>query len=179
MSLPPPPTPLRSTFSDDSVHPLSAAIRCNNDSRPSFHSARISALPAAVVPYFRRLDVGEQRAPNVQTAKPALLTLTLSTPSFLDSTLTDGTGQPLYRITTKGTATTIARSDYHHSTRIGDLKWPLRIPAKGKERNADPVLVQIRGESWKLSTHILKQGKFHTYVTSARRALSLFSHHGH
>lgn len=136
------PGALRSSFSSDSLN-------IKPDS-----GARISVLPAAVVPYLRRLDVGDSK-PGPSTGKPSLVTLTLSSPSFLDSKLTDESGHALYRITTKGTGTTLSRADWHSSIRIGDLKWPLRIDTR-----ADTVLVQVRGESYKLSTHILKPPKF-------------------
>jgi hypothetical protein len=118
------------------------------------HSSRSSVL-SSVVPYLRRLDVGEDMPAH---QKSPLLTLRLSSPSFLDSIVNDDiTKEPLYYIKTVGTSTTIRRADpWEGNTKTADINWPGSAPAKGKGIS-DGILIQMRGARWKGSETLLRR----------------------
>ncbi|KAF5386250.1 hypothetical protein D9615_002634 [Tricholomella constricta] len=117
-------------------------------------SSRTSVL-SSVVPYLRRMDGDDSPAHH----KQPLLTLKLSSSTFLDSFVTDDvTEQPLYTIRTVGITTTIKRADpWDGDTRTAEIKWPKTAPAKGKGIS-DGVLIQMRGLRWKGSETLLKRG---------------------
>lgn len=123
-------------------------------SPPAGPSSRVSML-ASVVPYFRRFDGDDSPAQQ----KLPLLTLQLSSPSFLDSFVTDDvTDQPLYTMKTVGTTTTIKRADpWDGDTKTAELRWPKIPPEKGKGVS-DGVLVQMRGVRFKGSETLLRRG---------------------
>jgi hypothetical protein len=132
---------------------------------PSFlpHSSRTSVLSTVVFPYLRRLDIGD----DMQThQKKPLITLKLSSPSFLDSVVNDTlTRHPLYVIKTVGTSTTISRSDpWEGVTKTADIKWPKLIPTKGKGKDSVGVLVQMSGGRWKGAENLLKPSSLSRYV---------------
>lgn len=110
---------------------------------------------SSVVPYLRRLEISDE-VPAVQ--KSPLLTLRLSSPSFLDSSVTDDiTKDPLYIIKTTDTSTSIRRDDpWQGNTKTADINWPKRAPAKGKGVS-DGILIQMRGVRWKGSETLLRK----------------------
>ncbi len=125
---------------------------------------RMSVLAAIKLPYLRRLEIG----PTAYTHKAPLLTLKLSSHSFLDSALKDDlSSRPLYTIQTVGVTTTIIRADpWDGSTKTADIKWPKVLPAKRKGKNVpDYVLVQLKGSRWKGSESFLKPSTSRKYVT--------------
>ncbi|EGO00174.1 hypothetical protein SERLA73DRAFT_160158 [Serpula lacrymans var. lacrymans S7.3] len=93
------------------------------------------SAPSSIFPYLHRLDIGDDMYPRRQ--KMPLLTLELSSLSFLDSVaIDDVTGKPLYAVETVGSSTTIWRSDpWDGMTKAADIRWPkeLHIKGKGKE----------------------------------------------
>ncbi|KAG6861924.1 hypothetical protein C0995_009874 [Termitomyces sp. Mi166 len=113
-------------------------------------SSRASML-ASVVPMLRKQADVVQKTP--------LLTLKLSSPSFLDTTVTDDvTEQPLYTIKTVGPTTTIKRADpWDGDTKTAEIRWSRTIPQKGKNAS-DGVLIQMRGIRWKGSETFLRRG---------------------
>ncbi|GLB36963.1 hypothetical protein LshimejAT787_0400140 [Lyophyllum shimeji] len=122
---------------------------------PSHAGPSRTSVLSSVVPYLRRLDGDETPAHQ----KTPLLTLKLSSPSFLDSYVTDDvTEQPLYTISTVGTTTTIKRADpWDGDTKTAEIKWPKTPPAKGKGIS-DGVSIQMRGIRWQGSETLLRRG---------------------
>lgn len=116
--------------------------------------SRASVL-SSVVPYLRRLEIGDEMPAH---QKSPLLTLRLSSPSFLDSTVNDDiTKEPLYIIRTTDTSTTIRRADpWEGNTKTADINWPRNAPAKGKGVS-DGILIQMRGVRWKGSETLLRR----------------------
>ena len=126
--------------------------------------ARASVL-ASVVPRLRRLDIGDDMSTH---SKLPLLTLTLSSPSFLDSVVNDDfTEEPLYAIKTVGSSTIVQRADHHGEgnakTTTADIKWPKAAPANGKGAS-DGILIQLRGARWKGGETLLRRGTLPGYV---------------
>lgn len=122
--------------------------------RASFSSSRTSVLS-----YLRRDEMPVHH-------KTPLLTLKLSSPSFLDSAITDDiTRQSLYAISTSGTSTTVMRSDpWEGLTTSAEIRWPRVLPAKGKARDSDGVLVQMRGGRWIGGESLLRPGSLLRYL---------------
>ncbi|KAG6818906.1 hypothetical protein H0H93_000399 [Arthromyces matolae] len=113
--------------------------------------SRTSVL-TSVVPMFRK------HADN--TNKTPILSLKLSSASFLDTTVTDdvNTERPLYTIKTFGPTTTIKRADsWDGDTTVAEIRWSKTLPSKGKN-DSDGVTIQLRGMSWKGSETFLKRG---------------------
>jgi hypothetical protein len=134
-----------------------------------FHSApaaRTSVL-ASVVPKLRRLDISDDMSTN---PKPPLLTLKLSSPSFLDSVVNDDfADEPLYVIKTLGPSTSIERADPSHEgnarTTTADIKWPKTVPTSSKGIS-DGILIQLRGARWKGGETLLRRGALPRCVTA-------------
>ncbi|KAJ7217730.1 hypothetical protein GGX14DRAFT_597624 [Mycena pura] len=124
--------------------------------RPS-PAPRVSLI-SAVVPYLRR---GSGPADDMPTHhKAALVTLKLSSQSFLDSVIKDDASRnPLYVIRTTGTSTNILRADPWDSlTKTAEIKWPKVVPTKGKTRETLGVLVQMNSGRWQPAETVLKPG---------------------
>lgn len=100
--------------------------------------------------------------------KQCLLTLKLSSPSFLDSVVSDDRGSPaLYAIRTTGTTTRITRSDpWDGSVEITTIKWP-PSNQKTRSKNWDGLLIQIRNGDWEAGENVLKQSSLLGYVSVA------------
>jgi hypothetical protein len=137
-----------------------------------FASARTTSrlvLPS-VLPHRRRSASGED-----MLQKSPLLTLKLSSPSFLDSEINEDLSRnPIYVIRTQGTSTTITRSDpWEGSTKTAEVKWPKDVPVKGKGKDNDGVLVQMKGGRWESGFSLLRPGSLIRY---RRRCLSPVRH---
>lgn len=119
---------------------------------PSTLSSRASIL-ASVVPMFRKQVDSIQKTP--------LLTLKLSSPSFLDTTVTDDvTEQPLYTVTTFGPMTSIKRADpWDGDTMTAEIKWSRTLPQKGKNA-LDGVHIQMRGRKLRGSDLFFKHSRY-------------------
>ncbi|KAJ7603932.1 hypothetical protein B0H17DRAFT_1232666 [Mycena rosella] len=117
--------------------------------------SRVSVL-SSVVPYLRRSDPDDMSAHH----KSALVTLKLSSPSFLDSVVKDDASpHPLYVIRTTGTSTSVLRADpWDALTKTAEIKWPKVIPTKGKTKETLGVLVQMSDGRWQSADTVLKPG---------------------
>ncbi|KAJ6625859.1 hypothetical protein B0H10DRAFT_596543 [Mycena sp. CBHHK59/15] len=113
---------------------------------------------SSVVPYLRRAS--ETADDMAAHHKSVLLTLKFSSPSFLDSVVSDDTSpKPLYVIRTTGTSTSVLRTDaWDAETKTAEIKWPRVIPTKGKTRETLGVLVQLSDGRWQSGDTILKPG---------------------
>ncbi|KAF8893576.1 hypothetical protein BD779DRAFT_1467893 [Infundibulicybe gibba] len=96
--------------------------------------------------------------------KSPLVTLRLSSQSFLDAELKNGlTGRSLYTIKTAGPYSTIVCNDSPDaSTKLAEIKWPKVPPPprarKGKE--TDGVIIHMKGVRWNGGETLLKYGSF-------------------
>ncbi|KAK7053246.1 hypothetical protein VNI00_003872 [Paramarasmius palmivorus] len=114
---------------------------------PEARTSRTSVISSAVLPYLRRLDITDDM---LAQPKNPLLTLLLSSTSFLNTKVQDGvSGYPLYTIKTESTVTTISRSDtWGESSKAACIRWPKHVPHQGKSekgKGTEDVEVQIRG----------------------------------
>ncbi|KAF9479022.1 hypothetical protein BDN70DRAFT_895237 [Pholiota conissans] len=127
-----------------------------SSSQPSTSAmSRMSFLPSVKIPLFRRSD---NDAPPSHMKDP-LLTVKLSSLSFLDSSVFEITSQTtLYTITTTGTSTTVSRNDPRRGpVKVTVLKWPRVLPSKPTGKDAtECVLVQMRSSRWDLADKLLK-----------------------
>jgi hypothetical protein len=100
--------------------------------------------------------------------KSVLVTLKLSSTSFLDSVVKDDASRnPLYVIRTTGTSTSVLRSDpWDGLTKTAEIKWPKVIPTKGKTKETLGVLVQMSDGRWQTGDTILKPGTLLRYDRS-------------
>ncbi|KAJ7091106.1 hypothetical protein C8R44DRAFT_412283 [Mycena epipterygia] len=119
--------------------------------------ARVSVL-SSVVPYLRRSSETTDDMPTHH--KSALVTLKLSSQSFLDSVINDDASRdPLYVVRTTGTSSSLLRSDpLFGLTKTAEIKWPKVIPTKGKTRETLGILVQMSDGRWQSADSILKPG---------------------
>jgi len=126
----------------------------------SLTSPRVAGLPMVKFPLgpLRRRD--DPNEPPVHTKSP-LLTLKLSSRSFLDSTIGDGTLRgPLYDIKTDGASTTVLLNDHRRfSVKVATIHWPRVLPTKtaGKDYT-DGVQIQFRGTHFLGGETLLKHG---------------------
>jgi hypothetical protein len=117
------------------------------------------STPSTIFPYLRRLDIREDLASRQQ--KNPLLTLKLSSPSFLDSKVHDGlSDNPLYTIETGSSSTSVLRYDpWEGHTKVADIRWTERMPIKGKgKENLQGVTVEMSGSRTKAVEQFLKYG---------------------
>ncbi|KAH7888846.1 hypothetical protein F5I97DRAFT_1925404 [Phlebopus sp. FC_14] len=171
-------TPTFSPYVPPPIQRLSLpALSVSND-QPSSNRASVSPVspaagpsctkPSNIFPYLHRLEIVDDMPSRYK--KSSLLTLKLSSPSFLDAVAMDlASDRPLYSVETVNSSTTIWRSDpWDGSAKIADIRWPRELPLKGKGRdNTHGALVQMNGSRWKETSSFLKDGsigcsrKFH------------------
>ncbi|THU85703.1 hypothetical protein K435DRAFT_869027 [Dendrothele bispora CBS 962.96] len=151
----------RATKDAPSPTPASPRRDLHHHPHPHYHSrherpARSSVVPS-VLPYLRRLDVTDDMSPP---HKPPLLTLKLSSPSFLNTTVKDDLSRtPLYLISTDDSTTTITRSDpWDGPTKAAQIRWSQSSKSKGKGRDVDGVQLTIRDGRWKPVDEFLRTG---------------------
>jgi len=108
--------------------------------------------------FLRRIDTSDDVVSRNLTGKSPLLTLTLSSVSFLSTTAHDGLSQgPLYSMETIGPSTTISRSDpWEGLVTTAEIKWPTRPPPKFKLKESDGILVHLSDGKWRTAADILK-----------------------
>jgi len=96
----------------------------------------------------------------------SLLTLRLSSPSFLDAMVVDEwTQRPLFMIETIGRDSTILRSDTTRGVvKVAKVHWPKRAPSI---EGMSGVRVAMSGHRWRESEDLLKFGSLFTYVWPA------------
>ncbi|PPQ98703.1 hypothetical protein CVT24_003411 [Panaeolus cyanescens] len=85
------------------------------------------------------------------TDKPVILTLKLSSRTFLDSTIReDPSNEILYQAKTVDTATTLTRVNQRDDpVKIASVKWPRTLPTKVKGKGfSDGVFIQMKDEIW-------------------------------
>jgi len=127
--------------------------RRGSEPSTSTHSSSISSRFAKSVsvrfPYHRRRGVAEDNHPGHD--KLSLLTLSLSSPSFLESVVKDNrSNKPVYTIQTSECTTSVTRTDAHNaSVNVALIMWPKTLPprVKGKEA-ASGVLLKMKGMRW-------------------------------
>ncbi|KAM6501661.1 hypothetical protein JOM56_001638 [Amanita muscaria] len=92
--------------------------------------------------------------------KTPLLTVRLSSPSFLNTVVEDEMRLSLYTIKTAGNLTTVMRSDpWDGATKTADIRWPENAAAlKGKGKKSSGVQVQMRGQRWVDEGSFLRAG---------------------
>ncbi|KAF9523498.1 hypothetical protein CPB83DRAFT_688947 [Crepidotus variabilis] len=119
--------------------------------------SRKSILPPLKSGFLRRGS--EPQLPPTSQKQP-LLAVTLSSPSFLDSSIRDedsDSAQPLYRIKTSGTSTTVLRRDPSKSTvTAASIKWPKMIPLKRGKDGSDGILLMMKDGRWSGGENLLK-----------------------
>jgi hypothetical protein len=112
-------------------------------------SSRFTKSVSVRFPYHRRRGVAEDNHPGHD--KLSLLTLSLSSPSFLESVVKDNrSNKPVYTIQTSERTTSVTRTESHNaSVNVAQIKWPKTLPTriKGKEATSG-VLSQMKGMRW-------------------------------
>ncbi|KIM45506.1 hypothetical protein M413DRAFT_442171 [Hebeloma cylindrosporum] len=124
----------------------------------SLTGLRTSILPIVRRPLGSLLRRDDDIEPPVNTKSP-LLTLKLSSRSFLDSTVGDGSLRgPLYEIKTVGTVTTILMNDDKRSSvQTASIKWPRTLPTRTVGKGyTDGVQIQLRGARYLGGEMLLK-----------------------
>ena len=100
----------------------------------------------------------------MSSAIPAtLLTLRLSSPSFLETILTDN-GRPVYSTETYGNTTSLSRCDsYSGLTLVANLNWPEHSSPKGKCKESPQAQLFFDGSTMS-EDDLLKRNRLNTYV---------------
>lgn len=145
---------MKSLLGDRSTLPASSTT-LTGPQFPFISATRMSILPSVRIPLLRRSEAEE--APR--HAKPPLLTMKITSFSFLDATVAHDDSQlELYTISTTSTTTTVTRSDRQgHCLRAALIKWPRVLPTKSSGKEAtDGVLVQLRNSQWTAGDSLLK-----------------------
>lgn len=139
---------------------------------PFYSSGPIDFLPLAkpptgptpststIFPYLRKVDIRDDFL-STKHHKNALLTLKLSSTSFLDSTVNDGlSDNALYTIKTTSTCTTVLRNDpWEGTNKVADIRWAKRSAIKGKGREGlQGSVVEMIGGRTKPAEQFLKLG---------------------
>ncbi|KAL0956623.1 hypothetical protein HGRIS_002758 [Hohenbuehelia grisea] len=181
------PAPAPASFlhsaSRDTRSPFSVQYTARSHSTHSLHtqSVRASTLALVIPSYFRRnADGASDDLAATYVQKTPLVTLKLSSLSFLDSVVQDDFSRdPLYTIKTNGTTSTIKRSGPWSSAieRTAVIKWPTMVPAAGK--NSVGVLVQMKeDEYWRNADEFLHQSSSKKIMSSPSRKFNIprYSH---
>lgn len=121
------------------------------------------AMQASSSSSFDPAPTLEVTSKSTGLADDCLLTLRLSTPSFLDSLVVDEwTQRPLFMIETIGRDSTILRSDTTRGVvKVAKVHWPKRAPSI---EGMSGVRVAMSGHRWRESEDLLKFGSLFTYV---------------
>lgn len=116
---------------------------------------------SAVFPRLRKLDLSED-----QSHESPLLTLNLSTPSFLDAVVKDEfSDSPLYITETHQDRTSIYRCEAENMTSVAKIQWPSN--SKMISANAvalSGIFIQIHDGKLRPAEEFLKFGSLFTYV---------------
>ncbi|KAI0044794.1 hypothetical protein FA95DRAFT_217044 [Auriscalpium vulgare] len=106
---------------------------------PSFNARTKNTASSSVFPSFRRFTSD----PSSTTALPPLLTLKLSSPSFLETVVHDGiSDNPLYVIDTDDNTTKIRRSDAKGFVNVARVRWR-RDARSSRKQTKDLTGIQI------------------------------------
>ncbi|EDR12036.1 uncharacterized protein LACBIDRAFT_314162 [Laccaria bicolor S238N-H82] len=152
--------------------------RGSEPSTSTLSSSLSSRFSASVrLPYRRRRGgVVDDNHPGHE--KLSLLSLSLSSPSFLESVVKDNrSDKPVYTIQTSECTTSVIRTDAHNaSVNVACIKWPKTLPTrvKGKEATSG-VLLQMKGTWWNDGDNFLRPP---TQLSSGRKFnIPNYSHH--
>jgi hypothetical protein len=103
-----------------------------------FKSSASSTTPTAL----RRLKLPDTAA--TQPTHHPLMTLRLSSPSFLDSVVHDGSSDnPLYVIDTDDNVSKVRRSDPRGFVKVCSVRWPMDPIKSMSRKNKDLVGVEV------------------------------------
>ncbi|KIJ39896.1 hypothetical protein M422DRAFT_780907 [Sphaerobolus stellatus SS14] len=95
------------------------------------------------------------------TLPQSLLTLRLSSPSFLETIITNA-NIPIYSTETTASTTTLSRCDpYHGLSLVAHVHWPERHSSKGKSKDSSPAQISMDG-SIKSEDDLLKRNRLNT-----------------
>lgn len=142
-----------------------SSIRSERKAPTRSDTPRIPSRVSILSGRLRRADTVSAVDDLATHSKTVLVTLKLSSQSFLDSLVKDDASRdPLYVIRTTGTATTVLRRDpWDGLVKTAEVKWPKVIPTKGKTRETLGVLVQMGDGRWQSADTILKPGSLLRY----------------
>ncbi|KAI0316512.1 hypothetical protein OF83DRAFT_1084227 [Amylostereum chailletii] len=138
---------------------------------PSFNERPKTAPPPSGFPSFRRLSTDPVLSSSSSSSSSALpiLSLTLSSPSFLDSVVHDGVSDnPLYVIETEANLTKIRRSDAKGFINVARVRWredPAFFSKSKKELSG--VLLAFGKGQWKPADEFL--GYSYSSLSSYRK----------
>ena len=129
-------------------------------------TSRISLLPSVRFPSRLnplRQDTSSQKAPSDH---PPILTLRLSSQSFLDCVITeDDSDAPIYTISTEGASTIVKRVDDGSQTECAHIRWPETIPARTSGQEAtDGVEIELGSDRLLGGERLLQYGSKPKYV---------------
>lgn len=144
-------------------------------SLPRFSSIRVpGGLPhlnlSAVRPYLRRAGgAGDMELPP---SKLPMLTLNLSSSSFLDAIIHDESSEnPLYTITTVNATTRLMRNN--GSCMNAEIRWPKVTPLRTKvQRETDGILITMGAAQWVGTETLLRPGILPRYASFSRCSFS-------
>jgi hypothetical protein len=123
---------------------------------PSF-AGRLKPPPSSTSSILRRLKSADSAVPSPPASHP-LMTLRLSSPSFLDSSVNDGSSDnPLYVIDTADNVTKVRRSDQKGFVSVSRVRWPADRQKSAARKNKDLTGVEVvfgKG-SWKPANEFL------------------------
>ncbi|KAI0249610.1 hypothetical protein BJV78DRAFT_655071 [Lactifluus subvellereus] len=133
---------------------------------PSF-AGRLKPSVPSTSSVLRRFKSADSTAPS-QPASHPLMTLRLSSPSFLDSVVHDGSSDnPLYVLDTDDNVTKVRRSDPKGFINVSRVRWPADIHKLSSRKIKDFAGIEVafgRG-SWKPANEFLGNpyGSFSSY----------------
>lgn len=113
-------------------------------------------------PYLKRLDTTAQ---ITALAKPPLLVLKLTEPTFLHTDVIDSSDKTvLYSLRTHGVNTLLKRPSVKHGEVLAaEVRWVSPQPVASKARD-DAAVVQMHGAKWKRADSFLKSGGISRFV---------------
>jgi hypothetical protein len=134
-------------------------------------AGRLKSSPSTTSNVLRRFKA--QDPVNSSHSSPPLMTLRLSSPSFLDSVVHDGPSEnPLYVIDTDANVTKVRRSDPKGFVNVSRVRWPADCQKSSfrKNKGLNGVEVVFGKGHWKPADEFLG----YSYGSLSRRVL-LFS----
>jgi hypothetical protein len=121
-------------------------------------AGRFKSSASSTTPTVLRRLKSPDIAPSTQPAHLPLMTLRLSSPSFLDSVVHDGSSDnPLYVIDTDDNVTKVRRSDPKGFVKVCGVRWPTEPVRSVPRKNKDLIGVEVAfGRStWKSANDFL------------------------
>jgi hypothetical protein len=141
---------------------------------PSFSGWLMSS--ASSTPSVLRRFKAPDPATSSQPSPNPLMTLRLSSPSFLDSVVHDGSSEnPLYVIDTDDNITKVRRSDPKGFVNVSRVRWPTDSQKSSFRKSKDLTGVEVvfgKGQ-WKPVHEFLG----HSYGSLSRRVLPVLPQH--